>query len=51
MNKVPKSIGNIKKTKAKKVVHNRPTAPERVNTTKIQNHELINAVSKCFIYY
>ena len=31
IDKVPKSVGNIKKTKTKKVVHNRPTVPERVN--------------------
>ena len=39
---MPKSIGNIKKTKTKKVVHNRPTAPERV---KVNNFAFFNIIS------
>ena len=32
---MPKSIRNIKKTKIKKVVHNRLTAPERVKAERL----------------
>ena len=41
---MPKSIGNIKKTKTTKVVHNRPTAPERVQKVRSQLSTFVSYV-------